>query len=67
MQSQKDNLYTPVQAAVYLDVALGSLNNKRSDPDTYGKGPSYYKVGGRIKYDKEDLDLWKKQNTKRVD
>lgn len=46
-------LRTP-EAARYLGLSARTLEKHR----TYGTGPTYHKLGGRIVYDPEDLKAW---------
>jgi hypothetical protein len=48
------DLRTPVETAKYLRTARQTLSKWRYE----GVGPSYYKIGGRILYRKEDLDTF---------
>ena len=42
------------QAAHYLGKAVVTLKKWRQQK----KGPPYYKIGGRIEYDKDKVDQW---------
>ncbi|MBM4542416.1 helix-turn-helix domain-containing protein [Rhodococcus hoagii] len=42
------------EAAEYLGLTTKSLANQRSA----GKGPAWYKIGGRVWYDLRDLDMY---------
>ncbi len=41
-------------AADYLKVSPSKLEKLRC----YGGGPKFYKIGRRIVYDRQDLDIW---------
>jgi excisionase family DNA binding protein len=45
---------TPAEAGVYVGVPEATLRQWR----WRGEGPPYIKVGGRVQYDKDDLDKW---------
>lgn len=45
---------SPKEAADYLGLAVGTLNNRRAK----GQGPAYYKVGKRVTYSVVDLDAF---------
>lgn len=42
------------EAARYLGISLRTLEKHR----TYGTGPTYRKIGGRVLYAVEDLQAW---------
>lgn len=44
-------LLTPEQAAELLTLPIGTLGRWRGE----GRGPRYFKLGGRIRYDIDDL------------
>ena len=44
-------LLTDIEAAEFLRIQAGTLRNWR----VAGKGPAYYKVGGRVRYSEADL------------
>jgi hypothetical protein len=46
--------FDPEQAAAYVDLAVPTLATKRVD----GTGPAYFKIGGKIRYTRDDLDAW---------
>jgi helix-turn-helix protein len=46
------DLRTPVESAKYLRRAVQTLAKWRCE----GVGPTYYKIGGRVLYLKDDLD-----------
>jgi hypothetical protein len=45
---------TVKEAAAYIPLAAGHLNNLR----TAGKGPRFIKLGRKVLYDTRDLDAW---------
>ncbi len=47
-----NQLFDPADAAQYLGLSVHTLNIWRS----MGKGPSYRKLGRKVKYTKSDLD-----------
>ena len=53
-------LRTP-EAARYLGLSYRTLEKHR----TYGTGPVYRKLGGRIVYDPEDLKTWADRGVRR--
>ncbi len=53
-------LRTP-EAARYLGLSARTLEKHR----TYGTGPTYHKLGGRIVYDPEDLKVWADRGLRR--
>ena len=53
------DLLTPVELSEMLDVTLGTLANWRS----YGHGPKYTKVGGRVRYPQTEINQWLKNRT----
>jgi excisionase family DNA binding protein len=44
----------PEEAGKYLGVSLVTLQQWRYQ----GKGPAYMKIGGKVRYDRDDLDKW---------
>lgn len=44
--------FTPDEAAMYMGMKPKTLADWRSE----GKGPRFLKIGGRIKYRRQDLD-----------
>jgi excisionase family DNA binding protein len=50
-QPKIPTLVTPAEAAELLTRPEGTLRRWRAE----GVGPRYFKLGGRIRYDKEDL------------
>lgn len=52
-------LLTVSEAAEYLRISKGFLNNKR----TYGGGPEYTRVGRKIMYRAKDLDAYLNRRT----
>ena len=50
---------THVQAAEYLGLTSGTLRAYRAR----GIGPRFTKVGGRVYYDRNDLENWGKERT----
>ncbi len=59
-KNRANRLLTPKQAEEYLGIPVKSLANWRS----LGKGPAYYKLGGKVRYSENDLEKW--QETCRV-
>ena len=53
-------LRTP-DAAIYVGLSPRTLEKHR----TYGTGPSFHKLGGRVVYTLEDLDRWADQGLRR--
>lgn len=53
-----DDLMTAAEAAEYLGLAEQTLSNWRYK----GVELPFYKLGGRVKYSKRDLDEWKAAN-----
>jgi hypothetical protein len=47
-------LLPPPAAAAYVNLSENTLAGGRS----YGTGPAYIKIGGRIFYMRSDLDAW---------
>jgi len=56
------HVFNEKEAAFYLGVSVTFLQHDRSNGIIVGKvpGPDYLKIGGRIRYLKEDLDSWLK-------
>jgi hypothetical protein len=52
-------LRTP-EAARFLSLSPRTLEKHR----TYGTGPTYHKLGGRVVYDVEDLRVWADRGTR---
>lgn len=50
-------LLTTPEAAKRLGTSAGNLAVMRNR----GKGPAFYKRGGRVFYDLRDLDVWKQR------
>ena len=50
---KRPRVRTPA-AAAYLGWSTSTLNKRR----VYGDSPPYYKVGGIVVYDLDDLDAW---------
>ncbi len=50
----KHTLLTTKDAAIYLGVSKGTLDNWRIS----GQSPPFVKIGTRIQYCLEDLDAW---------
>ena len=42
------------EAAAFIPLAVGTLNNKRVS----GDGPTYIKLGGRVLYEEGDIAKW---------
>jgi predicted DNA-binding transcriptional regulator AlpA len=57
--TQQRYLRTP-EAARFLSLSGRTLEKHR----TYGTGPDYYKIGGRVVYLVADLTAWAKQGLK---
>ena len=53
-QSEGAALMTVEQAAAYLQIAVATLNKKRSA----GGGPIFHKVTRLVRYRAADLDAW---------
>ncbi len=51
--ADKDH-FTTDEAAGYINLAASTLTKKR----LYGDGPTYFKIGRRVIYKREDLDVW---------
>nr|WP_319517077.1 helix-turn-helix domain-containing protein [uncultured Cohaesibacter sp.] len=49
------------EAAHFLGLSLRTLEKHR----TYGTGPTYRKIGGRVVYSVEDLQAWTEQGARR--
>jgi hypothetical protein len=47
-------LFAPQEASAYLRIAKQTLARWRC----YGQGPSFVRIGGRIFYDRADLDAF---------
>lgn len=62
MDTEKTKFNTD-EAAQYLDIAAGTLENWRGQD----KGPAYYKPAGKVFYLKEDLDAFIKKGRKEND
>ena len=45
---------TPIGRLVYTGRSTSTINKSR----VYGGGPPYYKVGGIVTYDLDDIDAW---------
>ena len=50
-------MLAPDAAAEYLGVAMKTLANWRSSTST-PEGPEWMKVGGSVRYLRDDLDAW---------
>ncbi|OYU35686.1 helix-turn-helix domain-containing protein [Novosphingobium sp. PASSN1] len=48
-------------AAIYVGLSPRTLEKHR----TYGTGPSFHRLGGRVAYALEDLDRWAEQGMHR--
>jgi hypothetical protein len=48
------NFLTPKEVAAERHTTEETLSRER----TAGEGPAFYKIGGRVFYDREDLDSW---------
>lgn len=55
----RTDLLTVEDLASLLHVSKGTLANWRS----YGHGPKYTKVGGRVRYPRTEIDQWLKNRT----
>nr|WP_321982671.1 helix-turn-helix domain-containing protein [uncultured Cohaesibacter sp.] len=49
------------EAAHFLGLSLRTLEKHR----TYGTGPTYRKIGGRVVYSVEDLQAWTEQGARK--
>lgn len=49
--SKVPTFLTPEEAAALLTRPVGTINRWRAE----GRGPRYFKLGGRIRYDEADL------------
>lgn len=58
-----DPLLTPAQVGLDLGLSVRTLANKRSNPERYGPGPRYVKVGRLVRYQRSAIDRWIEQNT----
>jgi len=47
-------LFTLAEASEYLSISVPTLNMWRH----LNKGPAYFKVGGKVRYEKADVDRW---------
>lgn len=63
VKGSKPSYMTTYEAADFLGFTAGTLRVWRS----LGKGPSYYKVGNTVRYERDDLEAWKNANTKHVE
>lgn len=59
---KEDALLDTLAAAIYLNVSVSSLNNRRYRQS----GPIYLKVGGSVRYRRKDLDDFREAQTKEV-
>lgn len=57
----KNHLFTTEEAAVYLGVSTGTLENWRSGK--FKTGPVYHKPKGKVYYFQSDLDEWIKSGS----
>ena len=48
----KKDIFSTVEAAAYLGLAVSTLNKWRC----YGEGPKYLKLGRAVRYRKQELD-----------
>jgi hypothetical protein len=52
-------MFDTVAAAIYVGGADSPLSQKTLENwRCSGRGPRFYRVGGRIRYSKSDLDAW---------
>jgi predicted DNA-binding transcriptional regulator AlpA len=49
------------EAANFLHISKSFLDKRRMD----GAGPTYVKMGRRVIYDVEDLEIWARENKRR--
>ena len=54
-------LFSPRDAAVYLDLSESTLARMRN-PASKVKGPPFFRLGGSIKYKQAELDMWVEHN-----
>lgn len=60
--SDDDPMLTTPEAARYLRLAVGTLNNYRS----WSQGPTYVKLGRAVRYRKSALDSWAAERERRA-
>ncbi len=48
------DLLTTIEAAELLELTAGTLKNYR----VAGTGPAYKKIGGKVRYRRDDLEAW---------
>ena len=60
-------LYTAAEAAMYLGVSVPYLRKDCSEGPRKGRtpGPDPIKIGGMVRYTREDLDAWIERHRKR--
>lgn len=68
---ENEQLFSRKQAAAYLQrrgcsISYSSLANLGAKENA-GKGPSYYKDGGRTVYTQTDLEQWRRGRLRRVE
>lgn len=51
---KSDQLLTQQQVSEVLQIKVGTLQNWRAD----GEGPPFVKIGGAVRYRRQDLDQW---------
>jgi predicted DNA-binding transcriptional regulator AlpA len=52
--THEKRMLNPEEASEYVGLAAGTLANMR----TRGDGPKFRKIAGRIRYDRQDIDIW---------
>lgn len=62
MQNSLPHLYTEQDAANILGLAPATLRNMRAD----GRGPSFVKIGGLVRYRDNDLVEWIESRVRRT-
>lgn len=53
-ETDKPRRFDVTGAAEYIGMSVGFLNRHRGT----GQGPAYLKIGGRVWYERTDLDGW---------
>lgn len=57
--SMSEQVFTTLQAATYMSVAKNTVLAWRAQ----GKGPKYMKLEGAVRYLKQDIDEWMREQT----